>query len=114
MGNVLSDRTTNRMLRTIDFVEGMAAPVHARSNRRVRSSGGGGAERPYIIITTSTDVNNYVANVITPTSATVITTGVTVKALEPDAGQKLPVGRKMFADIVDDIYYIQPSVAYGS
>lgn len=74
----------------------------------------GGAQRPYIKITTSTDVNNYIANVITPTSATIIESAVTVKALEPDAGQKLPVGREMFADIVDGIYYIQPAVAYGS
>ena len=78
------------------------------------SEGGGGAQRPYIVITTSTDVNNYIADVITPTSVSVITSGVAVKALEPDSGQKLPVGRKMFADIVDDVYYIQPAVAYGS
>ena len=78
-------------------------------------SGGGGGSKPYIIITTSTDVNNYIADIITPTSATVITSGITVKALEPDAGQKLPVGRKMFvAEVVDDVYYIQPAVAYGS
>ena len=74
----------------------------------------GGAQRPYIKITTSTDVNNYIANVITPTSATILISAVTVKALEPDAGQKLPVGREMFADIVDGVYYIQPAVAYGS
>ena len=113
MGNILSDRTTDRMLNAVNFVEGMAAPVHARSNRRVRSSGGGGAERPYLKIKTVTDANNYTADIITPTSATVITAGVTVKALQPDAGT-LPVNTEIFADIVDDVYYIQPSVFYGS
>jgi hypothetical protein len=100
------------MLNAVNFVEGMAAPVHARSNRRVRSSGGG-AERPYLKIKTVTDANNYTADIITPTSATVITAGVTVKALQPDAGT-LPVNTEIFADIVDDVYYIQPSVFYGS
>jgi hypothetical protein len=100
------------MFNTINFVEGMAAPVQARSNRRVRTRGGG-AERPYLKIKTVTDANNYTADIITPTSATVITAGVTVKALQPDAGT-LPVNTEIFADIVDDVYYIQPSVFYGS
>jgi hypothetical protein len=113
MGNILSNQTTERMLNAVNFVEGMAAPVQARSNRRVRTRGGGGAERPYLKIKTVTDANNYTADIITPTSATVITAGVTVKALQPDAGT-LPVNTEIFADIVDDVYYIQPSVFYGS
>lgn len=100
------------MLNAVNFVEGMAAPVHARSNRRVRTRGGG-AERPYLKIKTVTDVNNYTADIITPTDATVIEAGVTVKALQPDAGT-LPVNTELFGDIVDDVYYIQPSVFYGS
>jgi hypothetical protein len=114
MGNVLSDRTSERMLNAINFVEGMAAPVQARSNRRVRTRGNGGAERPFIIITTATNVNDYIANVITPTSATVLISAVTVKAKQPDSGQKVPVGKEMFADLVDGIYYIEPPVAFGS
>ena len=112
MGNILSDRTTDRMLNAVNFVEGMAAPVHARSNRRVRTRGGG-AERPYLKIKTVTDANNYTADIITPTSATVITAGVTVKALQPTAGASLKVNTELFGDIVDDVYYIQPSVFYG-
>ena len=73
----------------------------------------GGAARPYLKIKTVVDANNYTADIITPTSATVITAGVTVKALQPDAGT-LPVNTEIFADIVDDVYYIQPSVFYGS
>ena len=73
----------------------------------------GGAARPYLKIKTVTDANNYTADVITPTSATVLEAGVTVKALQPDAGT-LPVNTEIFADIVDDVYYIQPSVFYGS
>ena len=114
MAKVLKDRTAERMMTTINTVEGMAAPVQSRLRRRVRTASNGGAQRPYIKITTSTDVNNYIADVITPTSSTKLVEDVTVKALEPDAGQKLPVGREMFADIVDGIYYIQPAVAYGS
>ncbi len=114
MPKVLSDSMAVRVVNVVNTVEGMAAPVQTRLRRRPRSPGGGGAQRPYIKITTSTDVNNYIADVITPTSSTKLVEDVTVKALEPDAGQKLPVGREMFADIVDGIYYIQPSVAYGS
>jgi len=102
----------NIQLRNPDnFVKRLPGGHILTSKQRGKS---GGAQVAYIKITTSTDVNNYTADVITPTSATVLKSGVTVKALEPDAGQKLPVGREMFANIVDDIYYIQPAVAYGS
>ena len=114
MSKVLSDEMAVRVVNTVNTVEGMQSQVQSRLRRRIRSSGGGGAQRPYIKIKTVVDRNNYTADVITPTSATVLKSGVTVKALEPDAGQKLPVGREMFANIVDDIYYIQPAVAYGS
>jgi hypothetical protein len=102
------------MLKTIDFVEGMAAPVQARSNRRVRTRSGGGAERPFIKITAVTDRNNYIGDVITPTSATKLVEDVDIEARDPDAGGSLKVGDEMFADIVDDIYYISPSVFRGS
>ena len=114
MANLLSATTSNRMMTTIETVEGLAAPAQARLRRRVRTAGGGGAQRPYIIITVVTDLNNYTANVRTPTDATVLITGVTVKALQPTAGGSMKVGDKMFADIVDDIYYIEPSVLFGS
>jgi hypothetical protein len=77
------------------------------------SEGGGGAQRPYLKIKTVIDRNNYTADVITPTSATVLKSGVTVKALQPDAGASMKVEVELFADIVDDVYYIQPAVFYG-
>jgi hypothetical protein len=73
----------------------------------------GGGSRPYVKITTATDQNNYIGNVITPTSATVITTGVTIEAKQPTAGASLKVGTEIFSDLIDGIYYIEPSVFYG-
>ena len=74
----------------------------------------GGAQRPYIIITTATDENNYIGDVIKPTDATVIKSGVTIKALQPSGGGALPIGTEFFADFADDVYYIQPAVFYGT
>ena len=117
--NINDDHTTTNIRSSVklsvnDIIEVAFYPDKSEVSQWIKAGLGGGAQRPFIKITTSTDVNNYIANVITPTSATVLVTGVTVKALEPDAGQKLPVGREMFADIVDGVYYIQPAVAYGS
>lgn len=108
----LRDATAgNVQLRNPDnFVKRIGGGHILTSKRRNKS---GGAQRPYLKIKTVTDANNYTADIITPTSATVITAGVTVKALQPDAGT-LPVNTEIFADIVDGVYYIQPSVFYGS
>ena len=76
-------------------------------------SGASGGGRPYLVITSVTDVNNYVANVITPTDITVIESNVSVKALQPEAGL-LPIGTKIFSDLIDGVYYIEPSVFYGN
>lgn len=114
MANLVTNRMSERIIKVVNAVEGMPAVTQTRLRRRVRSAGSGGAERPYITIKTVTDVNNYTADVITPTSATVLKAGVTVKALQPTAGGPMKVGDKMFADIVDDVYYIEPSVLFGS
>lgn len=113
MAKVLSDSMAVRVVNVVNTVEGGRNLVKSKTRRRIRSGGGGGAQRPYLVIKTVIDTNNYTADVITPTDATVIEAGVTVKALQPEAGT-LPVDTKIFADIIDEIYYIQPSVFYGS
>tara|TARA_B110000908_G_C10258091_1_gene457019 strand:- start:2862 stop:3206 length:345 start_codon:yes stop_codon:yes gene_type:complete len=112
MAKILSDSMAVRVVNVVNTVEGGRNLVQSKTRRRVRSVGGGGAQRPYLVIKTVIDTNNYTADVITPTDATVIEAGVTVKALQPEAGT-LPVDTKIFADIIDEIYYIQPSVFYG-
>ena len=111
MAKVLSDSMAVRVVNVVNAVEGNQALVQSKTRRRIRSSGGG-AQRPYLVIKTVIDTNNYTADVITPTDDTVIEAGVTVKALQPDAGT-LPVDTEIFADIIDDIYYIEPAVFYG-
>jgi hypothetical protein len=113
MAKLLSDSMAVRVVNVVNTVEGNQSSVQSKIRRRIRSGGSGGAQRPYLVIKTVTDANNYTADVITPTDATVIEAGVTVKALQPEAGT-LPVDTKIFADIIEDIYYIQPSVFYGS
>jgi hypothetical protein len=101
----------NIQLRNPDnFVKRLPGGHILTSKQRGKS---GGAQRPYLKIKTVIDRNNYTADVITPTSAAVLKAGVTVKALQPDAGAALKVDLELFADIVDDVYYIQPSVFYG-
>ena len=117
MGNLLSDRTTDRMLNAVNFVEGMAAPVHARSNRRVRSSGGGGTSNFVLKITAVTNLSTYTANIINNrTDQTVIETGVTLKALDHDAGL-FPVTAILTCTLDEDNDLYEPtnySVFYGS
>ena len=108
----LRDATAgNVQLRNPDnFVKRIPGGHILTSKRRNKS---GGAQRPYLKIKTVVDRNNYTADIITPTSATVITAGVTVKALQPTAGASLKVNTELFGDIVDGVYYVQPSVFYG-
>ena len=116
--NVANDHTTTNIRSSIallvnDVIEVSFYSDKSEVSQWIKAGQGGGAERPYLVIKTVVDTNNYTADVITPTDATVIEAGVTVKALQPEAGT-LPVDTKIFADIVGGIYYIQPSVFYGS
>ena len=66
----------------------------------------GGAERPYVIITSVTSPSVYVGNVITsPDDATVIDTAVDIKA-SGALSNAFEVGYQAFADSVDDVYYL--------
>ena len=68
--------------------------------------GGGGAERPFIIITSVIDAANYIGNVLTsPDDPAVLKTGVIIKV--PGAtSNDYSVGATGFCDLVDDVYYL--------
>lgn len=102
-----------------DLVGKVGEATYKRSTNSVASgawvfSGGGGGSRPYVIITAVTDLNNYVGDVRTPTDATVLEADVDIQALDPNGGATLQVGDKFFADLTDDVYYINPSVFRGA
>ena len=105
------------MLKTIDFVEGMAAPVQARSNRRVRTRGGGTSNFILKVTAAGADINTYTASIINNrTDETVLETGVTLKALDHDAGT-IPNGRTLTCTLDEDNDFYEPtnySVFYGS
>lgn len=69
--------------------------------------GGGGASRSYVIVTSVTDVANYIGNVLTsPNDATVLETGVTIQVAGAVANP-FKVDYDAFADKVDDIYFLE-------
>jgi len=78
---------------------------------------GGGAERPYIEITGGSGPEDYTGSVLTsPTDSTPTETGVSIKARNGSTvtGGTIPIGKRYFADLVGDVYYIQPSVFLGT
>lgn len=104
--NYVTRETAQEIIRTIEEVKNLTMRKNRAPNRRVRSVGGGGAERPYVVITAVTDAANYTGNVITsPDDSTVIETGVIIKV--PGAvDNEFDVGYKAFSDKVGDNYYI--------
>jgi len=97
-----------------DIVEVAFYPDKSEVSQWIKAGQAGGDSNPFVIITTVTNRNDYIGNVITPTSATAIITGVTIKARDPDAGGSLKIGDDFFSNLVDGIYYISPSVFRGS
>ncbi len=73
-------------------------------------TGGGGAQRPYINILSSTAPDTYSGDLLTsPTDDTVIEAGIEIKALQVQFGAiELPL--ETFSDVVDGVYYVQPAV----
>lgn len=74
---------------------------------------GGGSTRAFITIVTVTNKNTYVGDVITPTSGTPLIEDVTVKTSFSSEGL-LKVGDEMWADLLEDVYYISPSTFLGA
>lgn len=86
--------------------------------RRVRTGGSGGSDIIYIEITASTDINTYTGTIYdNPTTRTVIEAGVTVKAMQHDAGTipNSASGEGFFCYKNDDdnYYILNYSVFYG-
>ncbi len=109
MAKLLSDRTAQRLHNVLDIVENLPAmPAKPRRRVRTKSKGsGGGASRSYVIITSVTDVANYIGNVLTsPNDATVLETGVTIQVAGAVANP-FAVGYTAFVDLVDDTYYAE-------
>lgn len=81
-----------------------------------KPKGGGGASLVYLELTASTDINTYTGTIYdNPVDRNSITVGVTVKAIQHDAGT-LPnsaAGKGWFATLVGGIYYIQPAFFPG-
>jgi len=73
-------------------------------------SGGGGAQRPYIHILSSTAPDTYAGDLLTsPTDNTVLEADIEIKALQVQFGAiELPL--ETFSDIVEGVYYVQPAV----
>jgi len=73
-------------------------------------SGGGGAQRPYIHILSSTAPDTYAGDLLTsPTDNTVLEADIEIKALQVQFGTiELPL--ETFSDIVEGVYYVQPAV----
>jgi len=79
------------------------------------TQGGGGASRSYISINApGVDAQTYVGRVlISPTDPSEVDgQDIVVKSEQVSAGT-IPNGERFFADVVDDIYYIQPAIIYG-
>ena len=113
MSNLVKDQTKQEILDTIAEVRNLGSPT-ATPRRRVVRSSGGGAQRPWIEITTVTDKDNYIGKVLTsPDDSTELATGVTIKSV-PSSEGLLKVGDTFFADLIGSTYYISPSIFYGS
>lgn len=113
MGKTVKPETERAILQTIETVNNLQAPALTRLRRRVRTVGGGGSDRAYLVITTVTNKDEYVGDTITPTSATPIKEDVTIETSESSEGL-LKVGDKMWADVLADVYYISPATFLGA
>ena len=114
MSKLVSDKRALEIVETINIVRDLQANSRDRTKRRVRTGGGGGAKRPYLSIKSNVSVNEYVGTVFdNPVDLNIIIDDVVVMAEQPEFGI-IATGVKFFADLSGGIYYIQPSVFYGS
>jgi hypothetical protein len=114
MGKLVGKETEKAIFDTIDDVRNMKQPRGRKSRRRVRTGGGGGgsASRSYVTITSATDAENYVGDVLEYPGGPGIVSGVAIVALGATANPFQP-GYSTFADQSQDsegniIYYIDP------
>jgi len=109
--NFVSDKTKQRWNDAAAKVENLPAmPVAPRRRVRTKSKGGGGAERPYVIITSVTDAENYIGDVLGgPADLSVKTTGVAI-VVSGATSNDYSVGATGFCDLVDAVYYLSGGV----
>lgn len=107
MAKLLSDQTAEELPEIFEAVRNMSQATRGRPIRRDRG-GGGGAERPYIIITEVTDPANYVGNVLGGPAdlGTIVEEDVAIQIIDATANE-LVIGFKSFSDVVDDVYYLE-------
>ena len=114
---LLSEQTARELKETIEKVRGMAGRARQETRRRVRTGGSGGSDIVYIEITASTNINTYTGTIYdNPVDRNSVETGVTVKAMQHDAGTipNSSAGEGFFCYKNGDNYYIiNYSVFYG-
>ena len=107
--NFISNEFRDQLKATVDTVDNLRVDPRGKTRRRIRTQsrgGGGGAERPYVIITAVIDAATYTGNVLdNPVDQNVTTAGVSV--LVPGAtSNDYSVGATGFCDLVNDVYYL--------
>ena len=111
MAKLLSDRTAQRLHNVLDIVENLPeAQAQPRRRIRTKSKGGGGAERPFVVITSVIDAATYVGNVLdNPTDLNVTLTDVSILVTGATSND-YSIGATGFCDFVDDFYYLSGGV----
>lgn len=101
--------TTNISSKTAMAVDDIVKIAHypnlsETSDWLVEETGGG--VRAYVVITTATDAEHYIGNVLKgPGQTTIVKTDVEIQVFGA-AENKLSVGYTNFADKVEDVYYL--------
>lgn len=107
MAKLLSDQTASELPAIMEAVRNMTQVTRGRPIRRDRGIGGGASSRAFVIITAAGGASSYTGNVLTsPTDSTVLKTGVVIKIRDATQNALSP-GFGSFADLADDIYYLE-------
>jgi len=117
MANLVSNKTAQRWDSAANIIENMATQVKGPTRRRPRSPGSSGTSNFILKITApGANVNTYTATIINNrTDQTTVETGVTLKALDHDAGT-IPNGVILTCTFDSDNDVYEPtnySVFYG-
>lgn len=116
-GKLVGPNMERRIRETIETVNNLPSQGRQPMRRRVRTGGKGGSDIVYIEITASTDINTYTGTIYdNPIDRNSVEAGVTVKALQHDAGTipNSDAGEGFFCYKNGTNYYIlNYSVFYG-
>lgn len=107
MAKLLSDQTASELPAIFEAVRNISQVTRGQPNRRDRGGTGSTGSRSYIVITAVVSASVYTGDVLTsPTDTEVLETGVAIQILDATFNE-LGVGFSAFADVADDIYYIE-------